>query len=207
MPPAGAPAGSSARCRRRRRARPWPPRAAPGCRPRRRRRPRTSPAPGGTRAHSPAAAETRAAPSLVSTKSPIVGHVAAAVGELGEPHDPGPREHVLDVDAAEAVAQEMPERGLVVGAHGEVGVAGFRRHRQHAPADAVQDGFAQAGAGGDERGVARPGWAARPAACAARRRRAPARRGPSPRDRSAAARRPRRRRRRPRRRGRATARW
>ena len=62
---------------------------------------------------------------------------------------------MLDVHAAEAVAQEVPERGLVVGAHGEVGVSGFRGHRQHAPADAVQDGFTQAGAGGDERGVSR----------------------------------------------------
>ena len=71
--------------------------------------------------------------------------------------------HVLDVDPAEAGAQEMrraPTSSSVRTA--KSAVPGFRRHRHHAAADAVEDGFAEPGAGGDERGVAAGGGPAGP---------------------------------------------
>ena len=67
---------------------------------------------------------------------------------------PRPGDDVLDVGAAVARGQVAQQRDLAFGARGEVGVPAFRRRRNEAAVDVVEQRLAKAGSGRDERDVA-----------------------------------------------------
>ncbi len=111
------------------------------------------------------------------------------MGEVGQVDEAGTREHVLDLGAAEAGAQELARSSqLSVGPRGEIGVPALACHRHIAAFDVVQHGFAESGARCNQRDVAVDAWLSRLAASAVRSAPARARRVPWLRDRSAAAR-------------------
>ena len=68
-------------------------------------------------------------------------------------HQTRAAEDLFDLSAAVEIAQHASELELAVGAWGEVGVTAFRRNRQQASVDPMEVRLAEAGAGGDHRGV------------------------------------------------------
>ncbi len=80
--------------------------------------------------------------------------VLRAVREPEEVHEPRAGDDALVVHAAVNPRQLLHERELARRARGEVGVAGLRRRRHEPAVHVVQHRFAEAGARGDERGVA-----------------------------------------------------
>ena len=101
---------------------------------------------------SSAAVEIAAGASGSSRSTPAAH--AVAVRDAVDVEQAAARDDMLDVGAAVARGEVAQQRDFAFGARGEVGVPAFRRRRDEAAVDVVQQRLAEAGAGRDQRDVA-----------------------------------------------------